>query len=94
MPGQTGVIEFNKNVNSKIESEEEKRLKEKQEEEYSKQFDLFYRPLPSDHQLNTLMQVSNSIEKNNEEKKSEERVDKNLIELKAHECPKSLAKGE
>ena len=91
LPGQIGVF-----VESKMnqqETQEEKILREKEEEEYSKQFDLFYRPLPSDHQMHTLMQIGNVI--NNEEQNSlDEKLKKKLFELKAYKCPKSLAKGE
>ena len=88
LPGQVGIADLQKK-NFLIKQQE---TVEKQEEEFTKQFDLFYRPLPSDHQMNTLMQVNNKINDDLVEKKNNQKINKGSLELKVHKCPIALAK--
>lgn len=92
LPGQVGVVDVKK-INL-FNTNKQRELKEEEEEEYSKQFDLFYRPLANEHCMQTLMQIGNSI--NNEASKSGEdnTTNKKLLELNAYKCPISLAKGK
>ncbi len=94
LPGQVGVF-VEPVINHK--TQQEKILREKEEEkEYSNQFDIFYKPLPSDHQMQTLMQIGNSTNNLEEEEEGENKskLDKKELKLAAYKCPVSLAKGK
>jgi hypothetical protein len=92
LPGQVGVF-VEAVINHK--TQQEKILREKEEEkEYSNQFDIFYKPLPSDHQMQTLMQIGNSTNNLEEEEENKSKLDKKELKLAAYKCPVSLAKGK
>jgi len=99
MPGQTGIctthVENRLSLNSRgaLPVEDFKQKQTKLSEEL-KQFDLFYRPLPSEKQVAVMSQVNNLQKEMDEENFTIETKNElnGIFDLKAQECPLSLVK--